>query len=95
MPIVLPTPPNPAQSPSQTAFNQAMFAWGNRVKQAVEQAVNQIGAPAGQQFLATDFTTNTVASGTATGTDVANALASLVQTLTAKGILSPTTTRGQ
>lgn len=95
MPLVLPTPPNPSQSSSQSAFNQAMFAWGNRVKQLLEQAVNQATAPAGQQFLATSFTTNTVASGTATGTDVANILASLVQTLTAKGILSPTITRGQ
>lgn len=95
--LTLPAPPNPRapQYRNQAAYLDDVFAWMQQVKGLLETTVNTVASPAGQQFLATNFTTNTIVSGTMTGTDAANCIASLVQTLTQKGILSPTTSRSQ
>lgn len=97
MRLTLPVPPSPdaPQFRKPADYNRAIYQWAQVTKGLLENAVNQALAPCGQQFTATAFTTNTIATGTMTGTDVANCLASLVQTLTQKGLLSPTITRGQ
>lgn len=66
-----------------------------RSKGVLENAHNQLAAPCAQQMVVGSFTTNTTITGTTTGTDLANVVASLMQTLTAKGLLSPTISRGQ
>jgi hypothetical protein len=65
----------------------------NQVKGAIEDASRVNDAPLGQQFLSTNFTTNTVITGTTTGTDIANFVASLVAAMTARGFTSPTISR--
>ena len=70
-------------------LNPAVFQWMQQVKGRLETDSKTNDAPAGQPFLATNFTTNTVVSGTTTGTDLANAVASLVQTFIDNGRLSP------
>jgi hypothetical protein len=93
---LLPSPPNPddATYGSALAFNRAVYDWMLKVKGRVEADSRVNDTPAGQQFLATNFTTNTVANGAATLPDLANSHASLVQVLTDKGLLSPTINRG-
>ena len=93
---LLPLPPNPddAQYSAQPiSYSRAVFDWMNRVKGRIEADSVVNDRPAGQRFLSTNFTTNTVATGTTTGTDLANVVASLVQVLTDKGLLSPSKTR--
>ena len=86
-------PPDPAAYPSPVAWQRAAYDWMQRMRGVVQDAHNEAVRPAGQQFLANSFTLNTVATGTITGTDLANCLASLVQVLTDRGILSPTVSR--
>jgi hypothetical protein len=93
----LPQPPSPTlpqYRSNPAAYNQAAFEWMQRAKGLLEQAHNSVASPCGQQLLSTAFTTNTTITGTSTGTDVANFLCSLVQTLTNKGIISPSITIG-
>lgn len=95
----VPMPPNP-DSPqyksSPLAWQRAATDWMQRIKGVVESVHNDSVAPCAQQFLATSFTTNTVATNTYTAlADVANVLASLVSALTQRGILSPSITRAQ
>ena len=90
--VVLPQPPNPAGM-KITDWQQAAYRWMNQVKGAVEDASRINDGPLGQQFLATNFTTNTVITGTSTGTDVSNFLASLIAAMTARGAVSPTISR--
>lgn len=93
--LTLPQPPDPAngQYTNQLAYNRAVHDWCARVKGLVEDGWRINSAPCGQQMLATSFTTGTVVTGTTTGTDLANVVASLIQALTDKGILSPTASR--
>lgn len=95
----IPTPPNPETPQYRSnplAWQRAAADWMQKAKGVIEAAHNEAIRPCGQQFLATSFTTNTVATNTYTAVaDVANVLASLIQTLTQKGILSPTVSRGQ
>lgn len=90
--VVLPQPPNPAGM-KMVDWQNAVFRWMNQVKGAVEDASRVNDTPLGQAFLATNFTTNTVITGTSTGTDVANYLASITAAMTARGMLSPTISR--
>lgn len=79
----------------QNATLAQVRQWGEQVKSLTENYARLQSAPAGQQMLATNFTTNTVCTGTTTGTDLSNVVSSLIATLTEKGILSPTVTREQ
>lgn len=95
--LQLPHPPNPDHAIYKTnplSYNRAVFEWMQTVKGLTEQAHNTVATPCGQQMVATNFTTNTTLTGTMTGTQIANALCTLVQTLTGKGIISPSITIG-
>lgn len=95
----IPDAPNvdsPMYRGNPLAWSRAMTAWAQNVKGVIQNAHNEAVKPCGQQFIAADYTTNTEASGTYVSvTDVANVLASLVDTLTQKGVLSPTVSRTQ
>ena len=96
--INLPTPPDPNALRYKTnllAWQRDATDWMQKVKGIVETSHNEAVKPCGQQIQVGAFTTNTIIAGTTTGTDLANVLATLVATLTAKGILSPTVGRGQ
>lgn len=95
--LSLPKPPHP-EAPqfkqNQMAYHRAVYDWMCQVKGLTEQAHNVATKPCGQQLQAASFSTNTAMTGTMTGTDIANALCTLVQTLTNKGIISPSITIG-
>ncbi len=94
--VVLPQPPDATSSVyrnNQAAFNQAISEWMRRVKGELEDSSRLNGRPLGQQFVVGSFTTNTTISGTSTGTDVANFIASLITAMEAKGIVSQTVSR--
>ena len=86
--LILPTPPDPARYRNAMELARAQFDWMTRVKSVIEQTAKVNWAPATPTILATNFTTNTVVTGTTTGTDLANVVATLVQILTNKGITS-------
>ena len=94
--LSLPDPPA-ADSPqfrgNALAFQRAASDWMARAKGLIQSAHNDVASPCGQQMLATSFVLNTVATGTTTGTDLSNVVASLISVLTQKGILSPTASR--
>lgn len=90
--VVLPQPPNPSGM-KMGDWQQATYRWMNQVKGALEDASRTNDTPLGQPFLATNFTTNTVVTGTTTGTDLSNALASLIAAMTARGLVSPIISR--
>jgi hypothetical protein len=95
--LSLPQPPDPDEpryKNNALAYNRAAYEWMAKVKGLAESAHNLAAAPCGQQLQVASFTTNTAISGTSTGTDVVNFLCSLVQTLTNKGIISPSITIG-
>lgn len=69
--------------------------WAAQSKGLMENYARQQSSPAGQRIVATNFTTNTVCTGTTTGTDLSNVVSSLIAILTDKGILSPSITREQ
>jgi len=89
--VTLPGPPS--YQGDQQAFNRAVTDWMARVKGIVENASRLNDTPAQTAMYAENFTSTTTVNGTMTGTDVANALATLVDTLTRKGNLSPTVSR--
>ena len=93
----LPNPPRVEQYPGNpTAWMRATTDWMERSRGALLEAVNSANRPCGQQFATpTSYTLNTVATGTMTGTDIANVVCSLVYTLENGGILSPTISRSQ
>ena len=94
--VTLPQPPNaddPLYRDNAMAFMRATSDWMRRVKGMIEDASRINGTPMGQAFLATAFTTNTVATGTTTGTDLSNVVASLIAAMTASGLVSPTISR--
>jgi len=95
--LTLPTPPNPDDQKYKSnalALSRAVYQWMSQVKGLMETAHNGNASPCGQQIQVGSFTTNTTLSGTMTGTQIANGLCSLVQTLTNKGIISPSITIG-
>ena len=94
--VVLPAPPYPTDAKYGTNTQLLltdMCNWMKSVNGLLQNYTRLMSAPAGQQLLATNFTTNTVITGTSTGTDVANFVASFVTALTQKGIISPTVSR--
>ncbi len=92
--VVLPQPPDAAQyRANQYGFMVASSDWMRRVKGLIEDASRINDSPIGQQFLTADFTTNTTVTGTTTGTDLSNFVASLVQAMTERGIVSATISR--
>lgn len=91
--LVLPAPPVIQDGVNPLAYMRQMHDWAQRVKGVLEDTAKINWSPCGQAILATNFTTNTVVSGTTTGTDLSNVVSSLVTILRAKGILSPTSTR--
>lgn len=86
------TIPEPPQL-NDPKFNQRVVDWMAQVKGALEGASRVNDTPLGQQFQVGAFTTNTSISGTSTGTDVSNFLASFISAMTSKGLVSPTTSR--
>jgi hypothetical protein len=95
--LQIPQPPNPDTPQFKSnplAYNRAVHEWMQRTKGAIEQAHNSVVTPCGQQMQSMAFTTNTMLMGTSTGTDVVNFLCSLIQTLTKKGIISPSISIG-
>ena len=93
--LSIPQAPNPDLYPSPIAWQRAMFDWMQRTRGVIQDAHNQLARPCGQQISATDYTTNTAVTGTTTGTDLANALCSLIAVLQQGGVTSPTTSREQ
>ena len=90
----LPAPPDASRYLSdQQGFNRAVTDWMGRVKGIIETASRINDTPAQTAMYAENFMSTSTINGTMTGTDVTNALATLVDTLTRKGILSPTVSR--
>lgn len=95
--IRLPMPPNPNDSgyaTSPMAYQRAVHDWMMRTKEALETASAVNDVPAAQPLVSTSFTTNTMITGTSTGTDIANFVCSLVAVLTQRGIITPNTSGG-
>ena len=86
--LILPGAPDP-----EKATLRDVCIWIRSAKRLLEDYSRVQSAPAGQQLLASNFTTNTVITGTSTLADVANYVATFVTALTNKGIVSPTVTR--
>lgn len=92
--IVLPQPPDAtAYRNDHYGFMVASTEWMRRVKGLLEDSSRINDSPLGQAFLATNFTTNTVVSAASTLPDVANALASLIQAFTDRGVVSASVSR--
>lgn len=94
--LQIPAPPNPddpSYSTSQQAWNQAMWQWAISLRSKLQQNVRINAAPAQNPILVGTYTETNVLTGTLTGTDVANALCTLANALTAKGIVGPSTSR--
>lgn len=68
--------------------------WMTRTKTTIESASRQNDTPLQQNFVVSSFSTNTALTGTSTGTDLANFLCSLVQSMTDKGLITVTTSTG-
>lgn len=95
-PLNLPNPPDPSQYPGNpVAWQRAMYDWMAKSKSMLVDAHRSATKPCGQQFQVSTYTTTTAVTGTTTGTDLANALCSLIAALTARGIISPTISREQ
>jgi hypothetical protein len=91
----IPNPPNPAGM-APLAWQRAVTDWMQRVKGVIQDVNNEATRPAGQQMRAENYTTNTLISGTTTDVaDVANGLATLVDVLTQRGLISPTIRRNE
>lgn len=92
--ITLPQPPDPTTINyinNPLAYNRAVRDWMTTVKGTIEIALNNNFSPAAQIIVAINFTTNTLVTGTTTGTDLSNVVCSIVQALTSRGILTPKT----
>ena len=88
--FTLPDPPradDQAYRNNPLAYSRAVSDWLSRAKGALENTINHLGAPARPSFVVSSYTTNTVISGTTTGTDLSNAVCSLIAALTTKGTL--------
>ena len=88
--VTLPSPP----SASDPNFNQKTVDWMSQVKSLLEGASRVNDTPLGQQFQVGSFTTNTTIDGAAALGDVANFLSSFITAMQAKGLVSPTVSRG-
>lgn len=92
----IPDPPKPEQFRGNVlGWQRAMVDWGQRVKGVLQDFNRDANKPCGQQLVVGSFTTNTTITGTTTGTDLANYVASMTQAFTMRGDISPTITRGQ
>lgn len=90
--IVLPQPPDPADQKFNGVpflWQRAAFTWMQQAKQVLDDANRVNASPMGQQFQVGAFTTNTTVTGTTTGTDLSNFVASLVQAMTTTGYVAP------
>jgi hypothetical protein len=88
--LLLPLPPEP---PSTSGWARDAYQWMVSVKGALEELSRINDSPLGQQFVVGSFTTNTTIAGTTTGTDLSNFVASFIEAMTAKGLVSPTISR--
>lgn len=94
--VILPQPPNAGDVQYRNNVQKFMMDasdWMRRTKGILEDASRINDIPLGQHLLATNFTTNTVVSGTTTGTDLSNFVASMVQAFTDRGVVSATVRR--
>lgn len=89
---VLPNIPNP----DDAAYKNNPVAWQRALYQALQNGFGQLNkaaqqnqTPLNQSYAVSSYSTNTALSGTSTGTDVANFVCSLVQSMTSKGIIKP------
>lgn len=89
--VILPIPPNADMFKNNPmGFNRAVTEWMQRTKNTLEDASKQNNSPIDQNFIVTTgYTLTTAISGTSTGTQVANFLCSLMDSLTRKGLVSP------
>lgn len=85
--IALPDPPTFYPSMTPLEKERAVSGWMSAVKEQLETAININAAPATSTFNPTGYTTNTAITGTTTGTDLSNVVATLIKTLIQKGIL--------
>ena len=92
--IKLSNPPDPAQFSNQVAWQRATYDWMQKAKSVIEIASNQNDTPLQQNFVVSSYSTNTALTGTSTGTDLANFLCSLVQSMTDKGFITVKTSTG-
>lgn len=90
--IILPDPPNPSApifKGQLLTWQRAVYEWMRLTKQLSDDANRVNASPIGQQFTTTDYTLTTAVTGTTTGTDLSNFVASLVDGFTTAGYLSP------
>lgn len=92
---LFPDPTSPVYRGNVLAWQRAVNDWGQRVKGVLEDGFRELSSPCGQQISASAFTTNTAVTGTTTGTDLANAVCSLISVLEQGGVTSPTISRTQ
>jgi len=90
--VVLPNPPDPSGM-SVADWQRAAMRWMGQAKSVLENASRVNDAPLGQAFLATNFSTSSVVTGTTTGTDLSNFVATFIAAMTARGQVSPTISR--
>lgn len=89
--VLLPSPPDP----SAARYRNDQHAWMRDVHQMLldwrgklELFSRTSQTPAGPMY-STAFTTNTVVTGTTTGTDLSNAVSTLIQQLITASVLAP------
>lgn len=87
--VVLPQPPDAARYSDMKSWASAASVWMQQAKQMLDDANRVNASPIGQQFVSTDFSTNTTVTGTTTGTDLSNVVASIVAAFTSAGYISP------
>lgn len=90
--VVLMPPPNPDDARYKQnilAWQRDMYTWGNQVKGILEQESSVNNIPLGQNLVLGTYVLNTFLAGTSTGTDIANFLCSLTNSMTKRGLVSP------
>ena len=94
--VQLPMPPNPlapTYSNNRTQYEMDLYNCLIQWRGLLEQVTRQNSAPATNPIVLGTYTASNTVTGTATGTDVANMLCTVVNALTQRGILAPTTSR--
>lgn len=66
-----------------------MYGWALQMRGLIETTVNAHAQPTGPMLAPTSFTTNTIPTGTMTGTDITDCLCTLIQLLNNKGLVAP------
>lgn len=92
--IQIKDPPNPddaSYKQNPLGWQRAMFRWATETKGRIEQSSRQNDIPLSTPFVVSSFSTNTQLTGTSSGTDVANFVCSLVQSMTDRGMVTITT----